>query len=865
MAEFVQSIENIFRTYVFRIPDYQRGYAWGEKQWSDLLEDLELLPPAVDHFTGTLVLRQTGPENNRVRDVEGRSFTTIDVIDGQQRLTTCVILIKAIFDQFQSLNQHLDFANGLREMYLYSTDRNKQPFTKLALNQDCQNFFANDVLGLNPGFYGPQIRSHLLLSGAKDHFATYLENQRIRLGNDFADWLLEFSDKVTMQLKMIVYQVSSEQDAGVIFETMNDRGKPLTELEKVKNYLLYLASKLQLPEPHHLDVKINETWAHIFEELMSAELSDISHEDQLLRSHWLMAYNADLNKWHQSRSVKDRFSLRLYRERHTDLLRDLHDYLDSLYKAATAYCDIHKPERDGAFRDCPDRHLRERIVHAGEKFARLGARAGFLPLLIALRVKPADSGETYLKAITLCEKYDFRVYQWRGLRANTGQTRLFLLGNGYYRTQNSQVVLDDLARSLLRYCSDDQFQERFTRETEDWYDWSGLKYFLYEYEEELASREREKPYYRWEELWDTKRDTIEHILPQTPVDVYWTDRFDEKERQRWTHDIGNLTLTYDNSALSNKSFPAKKGGPAEKTCYSTSKLFIEQQLAGILDWTVDAIEKRRARILEWAVTRWHVDPPTVTQPPAADSKADADEGFFTRAETLGIGDDLRAVHDLVTKYRLHPYLSRRSASYAFPYNWAIRLLTVYPHDGWFWLRVRWWNFARFPGMTRERVQELIGDTEWRQFSAEQAGGFLEQLEQLFQEIEELAPEPEAAQPAPPSRAENHLRSEAERLGTLAEYEALINAMPRDLLRPRTQVGWWVVRFADPGHPRAALFWVGPNLYFNLNLPEVERCLRIPASRIREILGDIKEQHLHKEEVAPLVERLKQLFAEAHPQ
>lgn len=54
--DHLQSVQYIFSDRLFRIPDYQRGYAWEEQQWRDLLEDLELLPDESDHFTGTLVV-----------------------------------------------------------------------------------------------------------------------------------------------------------------------------------------------------------------------------------------------------------------------------------------------------------------------------------------------------------------------------------------------------------------------------------------------------------------------------------------------------------------------------------------------------------------------------------------------------------------------------------------------------------------------------------------------------------------------------------------------------------------------------------------------------------------------------------------
>ena len=53
MPDMVKSISEIFANQVFRVPDYQRGYSWEEKQWNDLVEDLELLPEGRNHFTGT--------------------------------------------------------------------------------------------------------------------------------------------------------------------------------------------------------------------------------------------------------------------------------------------------------------------------------------------------------------------------------------------------------------------------------------------------------------------------------------------------------------------------------------------------------------------------------------------------------------------------------------------------------------------------------------------------------------------------------------------------------------------------------------------------------------------------------------------
>jgi hypothetical protein len=79
----------------------------------------------------------------------------------------------------------------------------------------------------------------------------------------YLHWLSELQNRVCDQLVLTIYPVEKDADAGVIFEVMNNRGKPISEMEKAKNYLLYLAAKLELDEPHDLAERINSTWTHI--------------------------------------------------------------------------------------------------------------------------------------------------------------------------------------------------------------------------------------------------------------------------------------------------------------------------------------------------------------------------------------------------------------------------------------------------------------------------------------------------------------------------------------------------------------------------------------------------------------------------
>ena len=91
----VISLDDLFHKRLFSVPDYQRGYAWGGDQIKDFLDDLDILAPDRLHYTGTVVLhRRSGtPEQE---DESGNTYAQVDIVDGQQRLTTIVLLLDAI-------------------------------------------------------------------------------------------------------------------------------------------------------------------------------------------------------------------------------------------------------------------------------------------------------------------------------------------------------------------------------------------------------------------------------------------------------------------------------------------------------------------------------------------------------------------------------------------------------------------------------------------------------------------------------------------------------------------------------------------------------------------------------------------------
>jgi uncharacterized protein DUF262/uncharacterized protein DUF1524 len=732
------TVSKAFSERLFRVPDYQRGYAWEKQQWQDFLEDLTFLPDARQHYMGTLILHERA-DVEEVFDEEGNPYTTFDVVDGQQRLTTIVLYLDAIRREMFELGAEMaGLARGLSRTYI-AVDRlsGGPPMPKLTLNRDTNGFFQDVVLS-NKLITPPTIRSHEQLAGAKAHFTLYLADKRAALRDEYVEWLRTQYLKVTQHLTMMVYALQTEADAGVVFETMNNRGKELTDLEKTKNYLLYLASKLNLPPGHGLASRINETWTRIFERMMAADLSELRNEDQLLRAHWLMAYDYMPKNWDGSRSIKARFSLRKYAGRHDELLGELFAYLDSLRNATEAYCDVYNPEARTALsaltEDCT---LQRQIKTAAARFARLGAPVTFLPFLMAVRISAVQEPEAYLEALELAEKYAFRVYRWVGRPAHTGRSRMFRYAYDLFHGRTVSSVLDGVRNTILHYCSDRQFRDRFEREGLDWYHWGGLKYCLYEYEQHLADKAGLDVRMPWEYL-SRKKDTVEHVLPQTPdAGGYWAACFPLKEYERCVHDIGNLTLTYDNTCLGNKPFPEKKGDATLDCCYASSRLFIEHYLARYKEWTEKEIRERREQIRAWAIDRWRVEVPETHTPdgdPDTKTEKYSVENIVALADENDVGETLRELMEAATPHGIGLRPWKRCLVFAPPQNGNWTLFTVWPKPGRLHTGVWFGVWTKFFHVPQKRLHAVLGSDEHRDLTAENVDEFIDRLNRVFEEI-----------------------------------------------------------------------------------------------------------------------------------
>ena len=257
---------------LFDIPVYQRNYAWEEKNLEDLWEDLYYLDPSKQHYFGTVLLKHSGQTRDLVQ-----TFERFDVIDGQQRLTTILILLREIIAQMKTITdeQIHGAALTLEGQYL-----KQGVHYKLNPLGDDGDFFQKYIIGeMNDP--DPDAPSQERLISAKQFFKDKINIEKERLSSEgFIDFLIQLKQKID-GLQLIRYDVESEADAIRIFETVNDRGRPLSNLEKTKSFLMhtsYLGMRDEIRIAGRLS-ELNNYFSAIYSHF--DDVSDTGHFDRL--------------------------------------------------------------------------------------------------------------------------------------------------------------------------------------------------------------------------------------------------------------------------------------------------------------------------------------------------------------------------------------------------------------------------------------------------------------------------------------------------------------------------------------------------------------------------------------------------------
>lgn len=587
-----KTLNEIFENKIFRIPDFQRGYSWGEDELEDLWEDINRIQPEKTHYTGMItVLKKELSEENKW--LQGEGYSEYQLIDGQQRITSIIILLNELLSQ-KDLKYSSKPTDVLRGKYLQISDDENSSFIFGYEKDDPSNeHFKTKILG-HHSFQASNEKVSLYtqnLDGAKSFFKEKLKDKS-------NTEKIEIFRKVTQRLKFNYYEIESEEDVYITFETMNNRGKKLSNLELLKNRLIYLSTIIQ--QTNNLRKGINDVWKTIYAEFGDKNITKYN-EDDFLKEHWIMYFTYD-------RSISEPAKNYLLKELFTAnkalknclTAKDIEEYIGSLQESVKQWAKIVKAE-----------HENEEIKIWFEKLHRLKWGA-FRPLTMAILQKETDENKilTYLK---VCERFNFLVFEVADRNSNTKNSVFYKLAREYYQDEKT---LDNVILTIENCITDSFDIERFCnliaenyKKESGFYSWGGLKYFLYEYELYLQKETKSKKTLLSYEEYSTKNSsdvTIEHIFPQTSSNIpYWQERFNDEDSNIYLNSLGNLLLLSrnKNSELSNNSFDEKKKSKQSYTTGSQSEI----EVACYEEWTKETIIDRGKRMLGFMKTNWKIE------------------------------------------------------------------------------------------------------------------------------------------------------------------------------------------------------------------------------------------------------------------
>lgn len=324
-----QDIRTLLSSGYYRIPRFQRPYSWDRDNiqdfWNDIIKD-----QSADYFIGSMVVYKEG--NQRY-----------GVVDGQQRLTTITILLCVLRNFFEKLG-HADLARGIQGLVERNNIENQQEFvlsteTSYPFFQDHIQKWGRPEVDTSQLKEEDNLRNSYtqltsLVMGAIQSIednTTITEREKQKQKKEV---LIEIRDAL-LNLKIIFVKMDNEDDAYIIFETLNTRGKDLSLSDLVKNHLTkHLRNKSKSID----QTKIK--WEKILETIESSS-SDIS-TDTFIHHFWLSKYEYLPSK-------------KIFKELKKQVTNtNARNFLDSLAKDSVIYRYIHetnyktwsKPEKD---------------------------------------------------------------------------------------------------------------------------------------------------------------------------------------------------------------------------------------------------------------------------------------------------------------------------------------------------------------------------------------------------------------------------------------------------------------------------------------------------------------------------------------
>lgn len=532
----------------FKIPVYQRSYDWKPSQCKRLYEDIILsIEKGLDnHFTGTVVYVNSKYSSSHSEEI---------VIDGQQRITTILILLKALYDKAVDS----DDIELIRSIDTYIKNNNREyPSKLIPVKNDFHDYntlMSNNINQLSHGsnyYLNYMVFSKLIDESVKSGFSLRQ--------------LLEGVKKLLVV--EIVLNESDGDNPQAIFESINSTGLDLTLSDQIRNFIL-MTDKNQ-------DRLFEEYWVPIQETVGKDYLSDF----------FVTYLNMSTTENIKLENTYEKFKKYFYEKRFENevILEELKRY-SQLFKILISQSDDYSLE-----------------VNKYTDALRILNQTTIYPFLLNVLDDHASNRLTTNELVKVLRF--FVVYSLRriivGVPSNTLRSlyktlykRIFTNDSKYENYYDSITEFFQKIKNRDALPSEEEFKQQLM--IDKLYQKRNVcKYILNTIENEDSN-----------ETVDVTDLTIEHVMPQS-LPLHWRTYMGldaELLRDKYLHTIGNLTITGYNSELSAKPFEEKKVMIQERS----KMVILNQDIISSAQWNEEAIKNRAERLVGLTLKRFTID------------------------------------------------------------------------------------------------------------------------------------------------------------------------------------------------------------------------------------------------------------------
>lgn len=550
------TIRGLFDTSIqFVIPVYQRAYSWQEDNWNVFFQDLmEQVGRDNEYSYGNLLLETIKQDSE------------YDVIDGQQRLTTLVIFMRALYNVLRAKQADEEVLGEIEEFFEKKKKKRLRP-----VDNDRACF---DAIIIEDEPYTVTSSSQECISNAKDHFVKELSRLDVNI-------LLKIKN-VILDSKVNRLELQGKKEAALMFELQNNRGRDLTNMEKLKSYFMYQMYVNSPAEETDANVEnVSNHFKEIYKNVYDIQGLD---EDSILIYH-CNAYLEVSFGYRNLDNIKKELS-------HSDnKIKWINDFSREL---STTFANL--------------KVLQTNNSEYYKKLYKVRGQDSLPAFVYPFIIK----GYKYLSQDAASLDKLFHILEILAFRYRLMSSRAEINSRLSDSLRNFNGDVDALKTSIQTKLNETWYwgDSRTKDVLSGWmYENPAIHYILWEYEESIQGRG-----YKIGNI-EIENEQIEHISPRTPTngepletgyDVDESNEYSEEFSNKYLNCLGNLMLISGshNASIGNKPFSEKldsyKKNPLLNQQAEIKDFVSENEIV----WKQSHIEKRLEKILSFALNRW---------------------------------------------------------------------------------------------------------------------------------------------------------------------------------------------------------------------------------------------------------------------